>query len=113
LLPVAAAEAAKSGTIPKSSGSTKQNSEEELEEQEQLDSELDLDISKEEAAAVMSLPTVLLFVRPQRDEYACFGRLEASTVEELDGQLCVSWKLVDYSAIESSAPFQHVLKLQK
>ncbi|KAG7670980.1 hypothetical protein Ndes2526A_g01232 [Nannochloris sp. 'desiccata'] len=68
---------------------------------------------EEEEEAVLSLPTVLLFVRPQRDDYACFGRLEASTVEELDGQLCVSWKLVDYNEIEASAPFQQVLKLQK
>jgi prolyl-tRNA editing enzyme YbaK/EbsC (Cys-tRNA(Pro) deacylase) len=60
-----------------------------------------------------SAPTVILFVRPQRDEYSCFGRLKASAVEELDGQLCVSWKLVDYSGIKSSAPFQQVLTLQK
>jgi hypothetical protein len=68
---------------------------------------------EKEEGVVELLPTVLLFVRPQRDEYACFGRLEASTVEELDGQLCVSWKLLDYSEIESSEPFQRVLKLQK
>lgn len=89
---------------------------------EQVKESVDLAIEKEDAVqgteeeereAVLTLPTVLLFVRPQRNDYACFGRLEACTVEELDGQLCVSWKLIDYNEIESSAPFQQVLKLQK
>jgi hypothetical protein len=97
LLPVAAAKAEAKSKILKPEITTEQGEE----------------YVASESTAVVSLPTVLLFVRPQRDDYACFGRLEACTVEELDGQLCVSWKLVDYNEIESSAPFLQVLKLQK
>ena len=57
-------------------------------------------------------PTVLLFVRPQRDGYVCCGRLEAATVSEMDGQLCVSWKLLDFGEIKESTYFRKVLLLQ-
>ena len=58
-------------------------------------------------------PTVLLFVRPQKSDYVSCGRLEVASVDEIDGQLCVSWQLMDYVSIKESAYFQQVLKLQK
>lgn len=70
-------------------------------------------LSSETPAEVPDAPTVLLFARPQKAEYVCCGRLEVASVDEIDGQLCVSWRLVDYATIKESAYFQQVLNLQK
>ena len=57
--------------------------------------------------------TILLFVRPHRDDYVCCGRLEEAAVEDLDGQLCVSWRLMDYSSLLHESPvFQSIIALQ-
>ena len=56
--------------------------------------------------------TVLLFCRPERDDYIYCGRLEVASIADIDGQLCVSWRLMDFPLLRERLAFLRILDLQ-
>lgn len=54
---------------------------------------------------------VLLFIRPDKNDYICCGRLSVHQVRTVDGQLSVLWNLDEYGALRNIPYFQEILKL--
>jgi hypothetical protein len=58
-------------------------------------------------------PTVLLFCRPLRGAYVNLGRLRAGAVADEGGQVRVSWRLLDFAALQGSPHFAELRRLQE